>query len=160
MPIPVCIEFEHREPAKSKAPSTAHLQQRAPPPGPLAPPERHLLLVVLLSEDSNLRLQGSGWLHCRCGTWPKRPHCAPLLSGMLCLNGWYATEAGPVAPSQPHYRHSLCSQMNEIEPNTHTHTTDPSLRVLWDDMTGWPIESQRTASLSSRLWTSIPSMVT
>ena len=24
-------------------------------------------------------------------------------------------------------------------------------RVLWDDMTGWPIESQHTASLSSRL---------
>ena len=51
----------------------------------------------------------------------KSPHYAPLLTGTLCLNGWYEPEAGLAAPSQPHYRHSVCSQMNEIEPNTHTH---------------------------------------
>ena len=119
------IGYEHMETAKSKAPTTTHLQQRAPPPVPLAPPEPHLLLIFLLSEESNLHLQGSGRLHCRCGTWPKRPHYAPLLLGMLCLNRWYAPEAGPAAPSQPHYHHSLCSQVNENEPYTHTHTTDP-----------------------------------
>ena len=51
----------------------------------------------------------------------KSPHYAPLLTGTLCLNGWYEPEAGPAAPSQPRYRHSVCSYMNEIEPNTHTH---------------------------------------
>ena len=116
-----CNGYEHRESEKSKAPTTIHLQQRAPPPVPLAPPEPHLLLIFLLSEESNLHLQGSGRLHCRCGTWPKRPHYAPQLLGMLCLSRWYAPEAGPAAPSQPHYRHRLCSQTNENEPNTHTH---------------------------------------
>ena len=57
--------------SKSKAPATTHLQQRAPPPGPLAAPEPHLLLILLFSEESNLHLQGSDRLHCRCGTRPK-----------------------------------------------------------------------------------------
>ena len=40
-------------------------------PLPSPPPPRYLLLIFLLSEESNLHLQGSGRLHCRCGTRPK-----------------------------------------------------------------------------------------
>ena len=52
---------------------------------------------------------------------PKGHSMLSLRLGMLCLNRRYAPEAGPAAPSQPHYCHSLCSQINEHEPNTHTH---------------------------------------
>ena len=74
---------------KSKAPTTAHLQQRAPslvPPsaGTASPPRSPPQLAC--RGDSNPRLQGSSRLHYRCGTRPKNLLYVFQLLGMLCLD--------------------------------------------------------------------------
>ena len=66
-----CIRYVHTGKQKQGTIHSTPASTRSVTGTAVAPPEPHLLLIVLFSGDSNPRLQGGSRLHRRCGTGPK-----------------------------------------------------------------------------------------